>query len=191
MSMAGSVTRPPEVYSNAQLVAALQRVTDAVIITNEAAEITYVNAAAQVITGWLHGAAIGQPLRSVFLIIHAETGAMIDGILGSARLDGVDSQVWRHALLMSHALRPVMIDYIVGSCEGSTEHFPGTIVVFRDVSRRHDMEMALKNSEKTLLANAEALFEEKERAQVTLESIGDAVISTDFRGQITFLNPAA
>jgi diguanylate cyclase (GGDEF)-like protein/PAS domain S-box-containing protein len=190
MSMEVSV-RPPAVYSNAQLVAALERVADAVIITNEAAVVTYVNAAAQVLTGWLHGAALGQPLRSVFLIIHAETGAMIDGILGSVRRDGIDPQVWRHALLMGQALRPVMIDYIVAPCEGSTEDFPGTIVVFRDVSRRHDMEMALKNSEKTLLANAEALFEEKERAQVTLESIGDAVISTDFRGQITFLNPAA
>jgi diguanylate cyclase (GGDEF)-like protein/PAS domain S-box-containing protein len=36
-----------------------------------------------------------------------------------------------------------------------------------------------------------ALFEEKERAQVTLKCIGDAVISTDIRGNITFLNPAA
>lgn len=40
-------------------------------------------------------------------------------------------------------------------------------------------------------ANAEALFEEKERAQVTLNSIGDAVISTDVMGRITYLNTAA
>jgi diguanylate cyclase (GGDEF)-like protein/PAS domain S-box-containing protein len=37
----------------------------------------------------------------------------------------------------------------------------------------------------------EALFEEKERAQVTLDSIGDAVISTDISGNITFLNQVA
>ena len=37
----------------------------------------------------------------------------------------------------------------------------------------------------------EALFEEKERAQVTLNSIGDAVICTDVLGNITFLNPIA
>lgn len=37
----------------------------------------------------------------------------------------------------------------------------------------------------------EALFEEKERAQVTLDSIGDAVISTDAEGKITFLNLVA
>jgi diguanylate cyclase (GGDEF)-like protein/PAS domain S-box-containing protein len=40
-------------------------------------------------------------------------------------------------------------------------------------------------------ANAEALFMEKERAQVTLNSIGDAVISTDVAGNVTYLNQVA
>jgi diguanylate cyclase (GGDEF)-like protein/PAS domain S-box-containing protein len=37
----------------------------------------------------------------------------------------------------------------------------------------------------------ETLFEEKERAQVTLDCIGDAVISTDVSGNVTFLNQVA
>src|ERR1700735_3971022 len=37
----------------------------------------------------------------------------------------------------------------------------------------------------------EALFVEKERAQVTLNCIGDAVVCTDFAGNITFLNLVA
>ena len=37
----------------------------------------------------------------------------------------------------------------------------------------------------------EALFAEKERAQVTLNSIGDAVVCTDIAGNITFLNLVA
>jgi diguanylate cyclase (GGDEF)-like protein/PAS domain S-box-containing protein len=37
----------------------------------------------------------------------------------------------------------------------------------------------------------EALFVEKERAQVTLNSIGDAVVCTDITGNITFLNIVA
>jgi diguanylate cyclase (GGDEF)-like protein/PAS domain S-box-containing protein len=37
----------------------------------------------------------------------------------------------------------------------------------------------------------EALFVEKERAQVTLNCIGDAVISTDLSGNISYLNPVA
>ncbi len=37
----------------------------------------------------------------------------------------------------------------------------------------------------------EALFREQERAQVTLEAIGDGVISTDINGRIEYMNPAA
>jgi len=37
----------------------------------------------------------------------------------------------------------------------------------------------------------QAVFAEKERAQVTLESIGDAVISTDAEGRIEYINPVA
>lgn len=37
----------------------------------------------------------------------------------------------------------------------------------------------------------EALFDEKEKAQVTLASIGDGVITTDAQGQIEYLNPVA
>jgi diguanylate cyclase (GGDEF)-like protein/PAS domain S-box-containing protein len=40
-------------------------------------------------------------------------------------------------------------------------------------------------------AYAEALFLERERAQVTLNSIGDAVISTDVAGNVTYLNAVA
>jgi diguanylate cyclase (GGDEF)-like protein/PAS domain S-box-containing protein len=40
-------------------------------------------------------------------------------------------------------------------------------------------------------AIAEALFDEKERAQVTLNSIGDAVMTSDVRGNVTYLNVAA
>jgi diguanylate cyclase (GGDEF)-like protein/PAS domain S-box-containing protein len=40
-------------------------------------------------------------------------------------------------------------------------------------------------------AIAESLFEEKERAQVTLNSIGDAVVSTDIQGRVTYLNTVA
>jgi len=38
---------------------------------------------------------------------------------------------------------------------------------------------------------ADALADEKERAQVTLNSIGDAVVSTDISGNVTYLNAVA
>jgi PAS domain-containing protein len=37
----------------------------------------------------------------------------------------------------------------------------------------------------------EALYEQRQWLQVTLSSIGDAVITTDSKGNVTFLNPVA
>ena len=50
---------------------------------------------------------------------------------------------------------------------------------------------AVKASEQAVKAAKEALSRERERARVTLESIGDAVISTDANGQVTYLNAVA
>src|ERR1700676_5513704 len=37
----------------------------------------------------------------------------------------------------------------------------------------------------------DALFVERQRAQITLDSIGDGVISTDMQGRVTYLNVVA
>ncbi len=54
---------------------------------------------------------------------------------------------------------------------------PLIIAVARDITERQQAE--------------ERLFEEKERAQVTLHSIGDGVITTDPQGYVEYLNPIA
>lgn len=50
---------------------------------------------------------------------------------------------------------------------------------------------ALDGTSDRLQAQSDELFNEKERAQVTLDSIGDAVVSTDNAGKLTFLNAVA
>jgi diguanylate cyclase (GGDEF)-like protein/PAS domain S-box-containing protein len=55
---------------------------------------------------------------------------------------------------------------------------------------RYTLSRALRNMMNRKTAE-DALFIEKERAQVTLNSIGDAVLCTDSSGNITYLNPVA
>ena len=54
----------------------------------------------------------------------------------------------------------------------------------------YSFDRALRNMAERKTAE-EALFTEKERAQVTLNSIGDAVLSTDLFGNVTYLNAVA
>ncbi len=57
----------------------------------------------------------------------------------------------------------------------------GHVQTVEDITERKSAESVLRVAE-------EALFEEKERAQVTLNSIGDAVLTTDLSGNVTYLN---
>jgi diguanylate cyclase (GGDEF)-like protein/PAS domain S-box-containing protein len=64
--------------------------------------------------------------------------------------------------------------------------------LLRTQTTRLDAANALLQNEVTQRRQAEeALFEAKERAEVTLHSIGDAVITTDQQGLVTYLNPVA
>lgn len=60
----------------------------------------------------------------------------------------------------------------------------GHVHTVEDITARKSTEFGLQAAEQTLL-------EEKERAQVTLNSMGDAVVSTDYRDNVTFLNQVA
>ena len=60
----------------------------------------------------------------------------------------------------------------------------GHVQTVEDITARKATELGLRAAE-------EALFEEKERAQVTLNSIGDAVLTTDRLGNLTYLNLVA
>ncbi len=60
----------------------------------------------------------------------------------------------------------------------------GHVQTVEDISERKSIDFVLMMAE-------EALFEEKERAQVTLNSIGDAVLATDIEGNVTYLNLVA
>jgi diguanylate cyclase (GGDEF)-like protein/PAS domain S-box-containing protein len=60
----------------------------------------------------------------------------------------------------------------------------GRVKTVEDITERKSTELALRVAE-------EALFDEKERAQVTLNSIGDAVLTTDILGNVAYLNLVA
>lgn len=83
----------------------------------------------------------------------------------------VESQVWRkdgRAIWVSECLR------VVKDSSGGILRYEGNT---QDISDRKQME--------------QSLFREKELAQVTLQSIGDAVLTTDARGRVTSFNPIA
>lgn len=73
------------------------------------------------------------------------------------------------------------------------EHFwvDSTIVPFVDSTGKPYQYVAIRTDISDHKRLERALFNEKERAQITLESIGDGVITTNSSGLIDFMNPRA
>jgi len=78
-----------------------------------------------------------------------------------------------------------------GNLEIALPHYDGRDEVARLARDFSQMGLALKQNKSERDQAEAALYAEKERALVTLQSIGDAVITTDIEGRVEFLNPVA
>jgi diguanylate cyclase (GGDEF)-like protein/PAS domain S-box-containing protein len=154
------------------LLAALAQVSDAVVAADLQDSITYMNAAAEALTGWSRQEALGHPVAKILSVVD------VDILTGNA-------------VLVDKSARRVPLFYSVAPASDGLGRPCGTVIVFRDIGLDRNAQTALQASEEIVLANEEALFNERERSQVTLNSIGDAVISTDFRARVRFLNRIA
>ncbi len=123
-----------------------------------------------------------------------ETGEQLhDAII----LDETDPKEIERLLAKVHSinetLEPLEREFssILGEVSRNTQQFLLTLVLSITAIL---FSAGMGVSWRTVLNNEQfetALFEEKERAHVTLESIGDAVIRTDAEGRVEYLNPLA
>ena len=165
----------------------LSVVTDAVITTDAAGLVTHINPAAEFLLGRVSADALGCPLSRVFLV--ASNAALADWEPFEAIRSAGSEASASNSTLLALADGNVTVEYHGATLHDDSGAFAGVVVVFR-ATRRHFDPSATQVIE-DMSASADALFEEKERAQVTLNSIGDAVISTDFRGRVSYLNIVA
>jgi PAS domain S-box-containing protein len=155
----------------------LGSIGDAVIASDPDGRVTYLNQSAQRVTGWPAEEAIGQPLASVFHIINEKTREAVEHpaevVLRTGQIVGLAN----HTVLIdrSGVERPIADSAApIRSADG---RILGVVLVFRDVTSERRAEEALAN--------------QREWFETTLESIGDAVIATDVKGHVAFMNPVA
>ncbi len=129
-------------------VTTLASIGDAVIATDPAGRITFMNAMAQQLTGWTMAASAGKEATEVFRIVSEETREEmqnpVNRILESGKTFGPSNRT----LLMSRSGTEVPIDVSCAPIRDDSAGMLGAVLVFRDIRVRRQAEEALRSAKK-------------------------------------------
>jgi PAS domain S-box-containing protein len=123
--------------------ATLSSIGDAVIATDLAGVITFMNPEAARLTGWLIYDAIGRPVAEVFRVVAAETGCETESCVVAALRTGQPQGLANHTRLNGRDGTTIPIEQKASPIRTADGTMEGVVLIFRDVSARHQIEEAL------------------------------------------------
>ena len=179
----GEATRIAKVRESEQrelLRLTLGSIGDAVVTTDADGRVTYLNAVAESLTGWIQPDAVGQPLDSAFRIINEDTRRPVENPATKALREGVVVGLANHTLLIRKDGSECPIDDSAAPIRDETGKISGCVLIFRDVTaqRRQEQDRSSQLLTARLLASI-------------IESSDDAIISKSLKGEIQSWNAAA
>jgi PAS domain S-box-containing protein len=151
----------------------LRSIGDAVIVTDVAGRVTFLNPVAERLTGWPMAAAKDQPFEKVFHIVNEHSGAAVEHPVARVLETGGIVGLANHTILLTRDGRRVPIDDSGAPVRLASGDLVGIVVVFRDVTERKRAE-----HEHAWLA-------------ALVGSSDDAIASKTLDGIVTSWNPAA
>ena len=156
----------------------LSCIGDAVITTDTGGNITFLNPAAEALTGWSLQEVAGHPLAMVYQIVNEETRRTVENPVTKVLRDGLVVGLANHTLLFAKNGTERPIGDSAAPIRNSSGEVAGVVLIFHDITRRRIAEKALRESE--------------ERYRLLVEGVQDyAIFTLDPRGIITSWNAGA
>ncbi len=173
----------------AEATVTLASIGDAVIATDTAARITFMNPVAESLTGWSRADAAGRPLTDAFRIVNAETRAPAVDLVARVLAEGHIVGLANRTILIARDGTERPIDDSAAPIRDEAGAIYGVVLVFRDAS------IARELAEQTRREAAAAVAETTRLARI-LDHLPTAVFLAegDLATQTmrwTYLNPAA
>jgi PAS domain S-box-containing protein len=122
----------------------LTSIGDAVIATDAAGRVTFLNGVAESLIGWTQSQAEGQPLQNVFSILHEGTREPADSPAVQALREGAIVRPTNPTLLISHDGTERPIDNSAAPIRSAQGRIIGAVLVFRDITGRRQSEEQLR-----------------------------------------------
>lgn len=125
----------------------LNSLADAVIATDTQGVITRINPAAERLTGWLNGQAVGKSLVEVFVVVNSDSGELVPDPIFRVLHSGTIVSMSSNTRLISRNDREFQISDSVAPIRGVQGEIIGAVLVFRDVTEEYTIREALQESE--------------------------------------------
>src|SRR5262245_22943515 len=137
----------------------LASIGDAVIATDTRARVTFLNPAAEALTGWPPADAAGRPLAEVFRIVNEQTRQPVEDPAAKVLRSGTVVGLANHTALLARDGRETPIDDCGAPIIDDRGRIAGVVLVFRDMTQRRQAEEteALRKSEQRWRSLTEAL----------------------------------
>lgn len=162
----------------------LTSIGDAVIATDVAGRVTFMNSVAETLTGWTEDESSRRPLEVVFRIVNEQTRKAVENPALRALKEGRIVGLANHTVLIAKTGAEYPIDDSAAPIRDLDGRIIGTVLVFRDISAR-------KQEEEARQKQVERLIEAEERVRSVVNHVVDSIITIDDCGVVQSFNPAA
>jgi PAS domain S-box-containing protein len=124
----------------------LASIGDAVIATDASGRVSFMNAAAEALTGWHNAEAMGRPSAEVFRIVNEATREPVESPVERVLRENIVVGLANHTLLLGADGVERPIDDSGAPISKANGDVLGVVLVFRDVSERRRYEQGLQDA---------------------------------------------
>ncbi|REK08959.1 MAG: PAS domain S-box protein [Planctomycetota bacterium] len=135
----------------------LASIGDAVIATDTSGHVTFANPVAETLTGWSVAEMVGQPLNSVFEIVHEQTRQPAENPAYRALSEGAIVGLANYTVLIDKEGVERPIDDSAAPIRGDDGRILGVVLTFRDVTLQRSSERLLVESEEKFRTMADSI----------------------------------
>lgn len=172
----------------------LGSIGDAVIATDTARRVTFLNHEAERLTGWSQAQAVGKDLHEVFSVVNEITRQPVECTVERVLETGRVAELANQTILVARDGSERPIDKTAAPIRAESGEVYGVVLVIRDITEKREAARKLQEAhdalERGVAERTAELSGQRAFLAAVLEAIEDGIVACDSSGVLTLFNRA-